>query len=186
MQNRNALRHVVHLLRSRVMEPSFERTFTAYEMRSSNWDGVTERYAYLSMPYCVLHLTSIQILISGSTTYAIALMLTGFRYTHAEPIIDAMKGVKNEVRVIPIPPSPSSLVSHLAHSLPSILAHSRIILAYARSADDRTAGRDPGPQARIHSRRRVLRTVLRMAGRGHRQRRPSASSSPSLPTRTHR
>ncbi|KZV72786.1 Creatinase/aminopeptidase [Peniophora sp. CONT] len=40
-----------------------------------------------------------KILISGTTTYAIALMLTNFRYTHAEPIIDAMKGVKNEVEI---------------------------------------------------------------------------------------
>lgn len=51
-----------------------------------------------------------QILISGTTTYAIALMLTNFRYTHAEPIIDAMKGVKNEVRLSVIDCQKSALL----------------------------------------------------------------------------
>ncbi|KAI0035561.1 peptidase M24, structural domain-containing protein [Vararia minispora EC-137] len=40
-----------------------------------------------------------KILISNETTYAIALMLTTFRYTVAQPIIDEMKGVKNEVEI---------------------------------------------------------------------------------------
>jgi hypothetical protein len=44
-------------------------------------------------------LTRTQVLISNETTYAIALMLTAFRYTVAPPIIDIMKGVKNEVEV---------------------------------------------------------------------------------------
>ncbi|KAI0066177.1 Creatinase/aminopeptidase [Artomyces pyxidatus] len=40
-----------------------------------------------------------KVLIAPQTSYAISLMLTHFRYTVAPPIIDEMKGVKNEVEI---------------------------------------------------------------------------------------